>query len=195
MGQTSPIKNQRTKLGKNTGRVPRAFCIWIFGLATKGGSASSTTKVPMARGGSDLRLKDTNKMWPHKQQTRWRSKTSAILTSTEEEIEIVFCVIWHMPRILLCTTHLRESNVFSFFNQNWCCKEEDREPAHPTTCHSKYLGTIGYVDDFACRILVARVREPRRWRPPATHRCRGAGPAWSGPSEAARCNKARRSRP
>ena len=63
--------------------------------------------------------------------------------------------------------------------------------AHPITGHSKSLGTTGYVDDFSCRILVAKVREPRRWRPPATHRCRGAKLAWSGASEEARGNKAR----
>ena len=48
--------------------------------------------MPLERSGSDLRLKDTNKMWPRKQQTRWRSKTNAVLTCTEEEIEIVLFV-------------------------------------------------------------------------------------------------------
>ena len=56
-----------------------------------------------------------------------------------------------MLLILLCTTHLRESNVFSFFNQNWWCKEEDREPAHPTTGHSNSLGKM----DMSMILLVA----------------------------------------
>ena len=77
------LKNRKPNLVKHW-TCPKSLLHLDLWTRDEGGSASSATKVPMARGGSDLRLKDTNKMWPHKQQTRWRSKTSAILTSTED---------------------------------------------------------------------------------------------------------------
>ena len=50
----------------------------------------------------------------------------------------------------------------------------------PITGQSTSLGTTGHVDGFACHMLGAGVREPRRWRSPVQN----ANSAWSGPSGA-----------
>ena len=64
----------------------------------------------------------------------------------------------------------------------------------PITSQSTSLGTTGCVDDFACRMLGAGVREPQRWRPPSASCLQEADPAWNGHSGHREGNEAKQAK-